>query len=412
LAILCLAVIAGAFIFYGVSENTASDEFEISFEGKIAEYPDERPDKTILIVAPVSGEEIQPVRVRVSAINNEDYSYGERVRVTGSIKEPENFADFNWRGYLAKEGVAYEMYGPKIEKVQDADKDIFHFAFLLRDKLQKGINASLLPPHSSLYSAMLLGNKSGLSQTDKDNLARAGLSHIVAISGMHIAVIALILFFLFLSAGMWRQHASIAVLLVLAFYIIMIGAPASAIRAGIMASVLIAAQFLGRPNSSVRALLLAAAVMVLLNPYIVRYDIGFQLSFLAVLGILLFSERIEKFLRNLQRRIVELATGQKATKDRRVTSFAAEGKFKFTSVLALTLSAQIFTFPVIFYHFGNFSLASPITNLLVVPLLPAVLISGFVSAAGGMAGGLVASVLAAPAWMFSNYIWSVVNLFG
>src|SRR3989344_1680620 len=100
---------------------------------------------------------------------------------------------------------------------------------------------SLLPPHSSLYSAMLLGNKSGLSQTDKDNLARAGLSHIVAISGMHIAVIALILFFVFLSAGMWRQHASIAVLLVLAFYIIMIGAPASAIRAGIMVSVLITA---------------------------------------------------------------------------------------------------------------------------------------------------------------------------
>ncbi|MEX2145102.1 MAG: ComEC/Rec2 family competence protein [Candidatus Spechtbacterales bacterium] len=412
LAIMCLAVVAGAFIFYKVPQNSAPKEFETAFEGKIVEYPDKRPDKTILIVEPLPERGSETVRVRISVKDvKAGYAYGEYIKVTGTAREPKSFEDFNWAGYLAKEGIAYEMYDPEIEKTRDSQKDLFYFAFVLRDKLQKGIDTSLLPPQNSLYSAMLLGDKSRLSASDKDGLAGAGLSHIAAISGLHIAVISSMLFFLFLALGMWRQHASILVLVVMAFYIIMIGAPASAVRAGIMVGILFVAQFIGRPNSSWRALLAAAAVMVLLNPYIARYDVGFQLSFLAVAGILLFSERIEIFFKKLQKYSVEITTGRKITKDRAVAGYIAEGKFGFISVIAMTLSAQALTFPIIFYNFGNFSLVSPITNLLVVPLLPFVLIAGFVSVIGGMAGGVVAAVLAAPAWVFSSYIWLVVDLF-
>ncbi|MEX0877243.1 MAG: ComEC/Rec2 family competence protein [Candidatus Spechtbacterales bacterium] len=412
LVFVCACVILGAGIFYKVPQAPSIGEYNVEVEGKIVEYPDVRADKTILVIQPTKGGSDLPLgRVRVSADNLREFSYGEYIIARGTIKEPENFADFNWRGYLAKESVQYVMYYPEIQKTGKVEKGHLHYAADLRSKLQTGLDNTLLPPHNSLYSAMLLANKSGLSQEQKDSLASAGLSHIVAISGMHIAFILFMALGAFLVAGMWRQQANVLALLFITGYIVMIGAPASAVRAGIMAGVLILGQLIGRPSFSWRALLFAGALMVLFNPYIVRYDIGFQLSFLAVLGIILFFRRIEVFLRSVQKRVAEFVLRAPATKDNIAATYAAENKFGFISILAVTLSAQALTFPLIIYNFGSFSLASPATNLLVVPLLPAVLVSGFISAFGGMVGGVTASVLAAPAWIFSEYIWFIISTF-
>ena len=405
LAFICVAIIAGAFVFYELPSQGEVQKYIVELEGRIVEYPDRRADKTILVIEP----SIKNIgRIRITTDNLRNYLYGEIVKVKGTVKEPENFADFNWRGYLAKEGVYYTMYKPEIKSTGIIEEDILHYSGKVRQKMQTNINNSLLPPNSSLYSAMVLGNKSYLSQKQKDNLASAGLSHIAAISGMHIATILFVLLGLFLRAGMWRRQAAILALAFITFYILVIGAPASAMRAGIMAGVLILGWLFGRPNFSWRALLIAGAVMVLFNPYIVRYDIGFQLSFLAVLGILLFFEKIEFYLKKLQYKIIEFISRGPVTKDRPLATYMADGKFGFISILAVTLSAQALTFPLIIYNFGSFSLVSPLTNLLVVPLLPAVLVSGFIAAITPTAAGII---LSAPAWMFSEYIWAVVGVF-
>lgn len=411
LILISIVWIIVAFIFFEVSKSSNFEEREISFEGKIIEFPDVRVAKTFLVIEPATAGPGPAVagRIRISVNNFVYYQYGEYVYISGILKEPENFSDFNWRGYLAKEKIGYVMTNPEIEKTGKIDYGLFYFAFLAREKMQEGINNSLLPPHSALYSAMILGNKSGLTRESKDNLAQAGLSHIVAISGMHIAIITVILFFGLIGAGLWRAQASYATLLILAFYIILIGAPASAMRAGIMAAVLILSERVGRPNSTWRALLYAAALMVAFNPYIVRYDIGFQLSFLAVMGILLLKKPIENWFWKIPRVFIPFHI----TKDRKVARNVAENKvFGVRSLLALTLSAQIFTFPLILYNFGTMSFAAPITNILVLPILPLALGAGFITAIGGtISGAIGGTILAAPAWLFSSYIWFIISTF-
>lgn len=279
----------------------------------------------------------------------------------------------------------------------------------LKNSLSKGLERVLLPPHSSLYKAMILGDKSGISYDMRQALSRAGLSHIVAISGMHIAIFTLVLFWILLRF-IKRKYASIIAIFILAFYILMIGAPASAVRAGIMAGVIILAQLLGRPNSTLRALLYAATAMVIASPIIMRFDIGFQLSFLAVLGILLFYKPLDNFFKKTQYKFIEFITHRPITKDRDVAVYLAEEKFGFTTLLAITLSAQVVTSPLILYYFDVFSIFSPITNVLVVPVLPFVLILGFLAAIFG-ALNFIPVLFAAPAWLFSAYIWGVINLF-
>lgn len=279
----------------------------------------------------------------------------------------------------------------------------------LEIKLSQGLDKALLPPHSSLYKAMILGDKSGINYDMRQALGRAGLSHIVAISGMHIAIFTLLLFWILLRF-VKRKYASIIAIFILTFYILMIGAPSSAIRAGIMAGVIVLAQLVGRPNSTLRALLYAGTAMVIASPIIIRFDIGFQLSYAAVLGILLFHKRLDNFFKKVQYKFVEFVTHRPITKDRPVATYLTENKFGFTTLLAITLSAQAATFPLILYYFDVFSVVSPITNLLVVPTLPFVLIAGFVAAIFGVIN-FMPTFFAAPAWLFSTYVWGVINLF-
>lgn len=290
----------------------------------------------------------------------------------------------------------------------------------LENKLNEGLDKALLPPHSSLYKAMILGDKTGITYDMRQALGRAGLSHIIAVSGMHIAIFTLLLFWILLRF-VERKYASIIAIFILIFYILMIGAPASAVRAGIMAAVIVLAQLVGRPNSTLRALLYAATAMVIASPIIVRFDIGFQLSFSAVLGILLFYKRLDYFFKKTQYKFVEFiirpirgiipnGLSHSITKDRMVATYFAETKFGFTTLLAITLCAQAFTFPLVLYYFDVFSVVSPITNLLVVPALPFILISGFIAAIFG-ALNFFPALFAAPAWLFSSYVWGVINLF-
>ncbi|MDP4010505.1 MAG: ComEC/Rec2 family competence protein, partial [Candidatus Spechtbacteria bacterium] len=180
---------------------------------------------------------------------------------------------------------------------------------------------------------------------------------------------------------------------------------------GVMAMAFATASLFGRPNSSWRALVLAAAILVAINPWILRYDAGFQLSFLAVLGILLFYKKIEALLRKAQYNLVKLIVRRPITKDMGFPALAAENKFGLVSILAVTFAAQVFTMPLIFYNFGNISYVSPLTNILVVPISSAVIVSGFLAAVGGVIGGAAGPVLSAPAWLFSSYIWKVVAIF-
>lgn len=389
-----------------LNKDIALDEGPVTFEAVIVETPDVRTNKTFLSLR--ATDETIDGGIRISTNNITQYQYGEYLYIEGALAAPENFDGFDYRGYLAKEGIGYVMYNPRIERLGEYERSLSSFLSNIKTNFRGGLTRSLLPPHSSLYAAMMLGDKGALTSQQKEALQGAGLSHIVAISGMHIMIILFAVLALALALGLWRAHAIYFALFLVVAYIIMIGAPASAVRAGIMGGGLLTAQLVGRPNFSWRVLLLAAAVMVAFNPLLVRYDVGFQLSFLAVIGILLLSHRIEYYIW----KVPALIAPFRITRDRKLWDQIERNKaFGVRGLLAMTFSAQAFTFPLILYHFGTFSPWSPLSNLLVLPILPYALAAGFIASLGGMVGGVVALVAAAPAWVLSGYIWGVAGLF-
>jgi len=191
-----------------------------------------------------------------------------------------------------------------------------------------------------------LGDKRRLSEELKEKLNIAGVRHITAISGMHIMILSGVLMYLAMALGLWRGQAFYFALIILILFIIMVGLPASAVRAGIMVFFYLLAEKVGRPKSGSRAIVFAATCMLIANPLLLKLDVGFQLSFLAVMGITYLMPLLQKFL-----------------------------KFR---LLAMTLSAQVFTLPILIYNFGYVSFAAPITNILIVPLLPFIMGLGFV----------------------------------
>ena len=168
----------------------------------------------------------------------------------------------------------------------------------------------------------------------------------------------------------------------------MIGLPASAVRAGVMGSLMILAQIIGRPADILRIVAIAAAFMVWQNPLVFRFDIGFQLSFLAVLGMACFARPIEERLKFVPAN----------------PEFLRQG-------LAVTLAAQIFTLPVLVYNFGYVSPYAPISNLLVEPFVPFITIYGFILAIAAAVSFVLGWLLFFPLWLALSYLLVVAGFF-
>ena len=274
---------------------------------------------------------------------------GARLQFSCDLALPENFApDFDYRMYLAKEGVGSTcLRGGVTERLPiDTYEELLTLLYHPKKVFERALSLALVEPEAGLAKGLLLGGDHYLPEALKDAFTAVGLSHMIAVSGYNITIIAELLLFLGLWIGLWRYQAIWSVIIGIVFFIIMIGLPASAVRAGTMASIVFVALQLGRLAQPVNALLLAGAVMLSMNPLLFRYDLGFQLSFLATLGILWIAPYQERLLSRL-------------------------GWFRlFGEILLLTLVVELFVLPIILYSFHVFSPLILIGNFLVwlVPL--------------------------------------------
>jgi len=319
------------------------------FIGKIQNEPEvkERYQRFIFQPEKIKG------KILVYTDKKKRYKKGEVVEIEGKIETPPVFKDFDYRKYLERKGILSICPWPKISLKKEAD--IFQRSiFALKNKARKITETYLPEPESYLLEAMILGDKYKLPNDLKEDLNRAGIRHITAISGMHIMILIKILLTILLALGLKRKQAGIFVIFFIFFYLFFVGFQPSIVRASIMGFGLILSQILGRMPDSTRFLSLAAAIMLFINPF-VFFDIGFQLSFLAALGI-------------------NYLTPFFSHKLRFVTN-----KFGMRSILATSLSAQIFTLPIILYYFAYFSFLSFVANSLILPILPFVLGLGFLA---------------------------------
>ena len=278
-----------------------------------------------------------------------------------------------------------------VEPLQFSSDEIPQQLLVFKQKLREVIYQNLSPPQSSILAAIILGDKQKISSEWKEKLNIAGVRHITAISGMHIVILSGILIWLGIFLGLYRGQAFWFALILLWLFILMIGFQPSAIRAGIMGSAFLFCQKIGRRKSADRTLVLTAAIMLVLNPLLLRYSVGFQLSFLAVLGIIY----LMPFFQNLFHKLNPTRT-------------VLVG---LSNLLSMTFSAQVFTLPILIYNFGYVSLVTPITNVLIVPLLPYIMAAGFLFLLAGLLWQPLAWLLSLPVWLLSSYLTSVVDFF-
>jgi len=350
-------------------------------------------------------------KILVIAPRYPEYRYGDQIRFPALLETPQSFSGFDYRNYLAKDGIYSMARYPKIEFVFGGNGNLVYGGLLrIKQKLKEGIGRSLPSPHDSLLIAILLGDQSGLpgcpsfakasegksanieAETNcmklKEKLNIAGLRHLAAVSGTHITIMAGIIAPFLLWLGWWRQKALWAALVFIWMFIAMIGMPASAVRAGIMGGLMIVAQILGRPGDVLRLVAIAATFMVWLNPLVLRFDIGFQLSFLAVLGMAVFARPIQAKLDFLPKK----------------PEFIREA-------LAIALAAQIFTLPLLVYDFGYISPYGLFANVLAEPVVPFITIYGFILAVAAAISSALGGLLFFPMWLALSYLLVITNIF-
>ena len=345
--------------------------------GRVVFEPDKRPGYTNLKIkiekAWLFSDEQKPLTQLAGATvwttvkNYPEFFYNDQLKLQGKLQIPEAIDSFNWPGYLAKESVAWQMSWPQAELLEREPSPagwpwFYSHVLFLKQKLEKPIYQNLPLREGSLLAGLIFGDRSLMPKEFKDEMSRTGLSHIAAVSGTNVVILSVILMSFFIGLGLWRQQAFWLALVFIWLFIILVGLPASAIRAGIMASLLLTAQYLGRQNVAWRAMILAGAAMLYFNPLLLRYDIGFQLSFLAVGGLVFLAPIIKEKLK-----------------------FIPDKKFfNLKEILAQTLSAQIATLPILIYNFGYISLVAPLSNILIVPLIPLMMAIGFIFVLAGI----------------------------
>ena len=348
----------------------------------------------------VSSMELNEPGLRISARQSEiggkvlviasaypQYNYGDVLQITCKLERPQNFADFDYEKYLAAQGIYSTCSFPKISDLNikslppeflKREKSLTRFYFLfggiykIRESLSATIDNGLTEPEAGLLKAFLLNDP-----TVPDDLniyfRQSGLAHIVAISGSHISELIGIAFFCLLFLGINRRRAFWFCVPIIIFYVALVGSPASALRAGIMGFLVLLAMYLGRLSRLDYTLALAALVMLLFNPMLAIADAGFQLSFLAVLGMIYLYPVFDNYLKKFYEKEAVTHPGVSRHPSR-------EGIFKvICQTAALTIAAQVFTAPILIFGFHQISFIAPIANLFALWAAPFIMISAFIA---------------------------------
>lgn len=369
---------------------------DLILRGEVAAAPELSDTQRRLRVAArevVIGGEARPVTgfVYVQTGRYPAVAYGATLELSGQLALPATVFDADYAGYLERQGLHSIMRYPEVTVLAIGGGSPLMRGLLATRESARTIIAALLPePQASLLSGILLGDDSGLPLATVNAFEATGMTHIIAISGFNIALIIVLLDRL-VAPLLPRRMAALAVMGGILLYALLVGASASVVRAALMGvAYLISLRLMGRPTLAVAGLFTAAFAMTLHNP-LTLWDVGFQLSFTATLGLLLYAgpwtDKLQRGAAGLPRPALNLLT---------------EG-------LVVTLAAQVLTLPLILFHFGRLSLASLPANLLVLPAQPAVMLTGGLALLAGVVWSPLGRVAGLPAWLFLTYTLGVIE---
>ena len=359
-------VMAGAIIFFGlgilrideVLNKISNIEEMKNFSGSalVIREPETR-DFYQNIIARTNDGTMFMMRVPL----HQDVRYGDELNVACTLSIPKNTQeDFDYRMYLAARHINYLCDKPEFSIIARA-KGNAGYAVLLetKDNMEENINRVIPEPQAALATGLIIGGSEGMTKNVQEYFSKTGMTHIVAVSGYNVTIVAEYLMMLGIFLGLWRKQAFWFAVCGIFAFVLVVGFPASAVRAGVMGTLLLWAMKNGRLANAWNAIFLSAAIMLVINPLLLIWDIGFQLSFLATIGIVAFSPLWEKY-------------------------FLKQHKaFGFSEIVLLSLSAQVFVLPIMIYHFQKLSLISLAANVLVLPIVPLSMLLVFITAIAG-----------------------------
>lgn len=367
--------------------NTSGQYVQI--EGIIVSEPEDRGARQRVVIETTPIPEGN-VKILLWASAYPALSIGDHVKFSGELRKPEPFstdtgAIFDYEKYLRKEGIFFEINSTDVEITGHKSGGLAGGLVSIKKAFLGKINSLVREPESSLVAGMLFGVKNSLGDDLEELFRHVGLIHIVVLSGFNITIVAeaLTSVFSIVSVRLARLFAGIGIIL----FCVMVGLSATVMRAGIMALLVLVARSVHRRYDVSRAFALTAFAMVLWNPFITAYDPSFELSFIATAGIIWAAPWFEQFLHKITER------------------------FHVRETLSATISTQICVLPLIIYISGNISLVSLPVNIFVLPLVPFIMLGGFV--VGVLA--FIASALAAPfaivTQIMLTYVFVVSKIF-
>ena len=319
------------------------------------------------------------------------YNFGDLVEVTGKLEMPKALDHFDYPSYLRVKGITALIQRARISLADTTINPPLAIRYSpqrvlvpLREWFERQITLILPEPHASLLAGLLTGSRTGLSKDVSNDFRSSGLSHIVAISGFNITII------LSLLSGMLffmpRQKRLIPLVLGISTFALFVGAGAPVLRATIMGILGLIALEAERKTTPRLLILWTAVLMTLWNPLSLQYDVSFQLSFLATLGLSEIGPHLKKILKH-----VPNALGIRES-------------------LSATLAAQIATIPLSVLIFRQFSLIAPLTNLLTAPLIPLAMLIGFIATLLGILNQSLGLFVGYYAWAILELILKIAHL--
>ncbi|MFN6039839.1 MAG: ComEC/Rec2 family competence protein, partial [Bacteroidota bacterium] len=275
------------------------------------------------------------------------------------IQEPKNPGEFDYKNYLASKNIFHSVYlkAGSFRKIEQNEKlSLIHFATKLKIKLLSILKSNFSEPSEfSIISALLLGYDDEISSDLSNAYAATGTIHVLSVSGLHVGIIYILLGYIFSFLDQLKYGKTLRFFTVISgiwFFAMLSGLSPSVVRAALMCSLFLFAEILRRQTQPLNTLLASAFLILYYDPYLIL-DIGFQLSYLALGGILIFQPAISKWL-----------------------SFENKILNKIWSLTSVSLAAQLTTFPITIYYFNNLSLIFIISNLIVIPLSTTIMYGG------------------------------------
>jgi len=338
-----------------------------------------------------SNQEITPISglVLLWVAKDDEYDYGDLIQAEGKLIIPFEDSEFSYKDYLARQGIFSLMLYPKVILIQKGTGNpILAMIYSLREKAYQTLRQLFPMPEASVFAGILLGIQSDIPDFLYQAYQASGTSHVLVISGFNIAIIAALISRLFRQIFPFGWDA-LASVIAIGFYTVLVGAQPPVVRAAIMGVIALPAYLLGRRLIGLNVLAFTAAIMVFFSPSLIL-DVSFQLSFLATLGIMVFTDPLKDLYLKFTTRFFHNDNAN------RWTSWVVD-------YLLVTLAAQFAVFPVILSHFKYLSVVSLPANLLILPVQPAVMVLGGVALLTGLLFLPAGQVIAKLAWLPAFY---------